>query len=87
MCVCQGVIDILQQYTAAKKLEHTVKAMALGSEAVSCADPYYYEQRFIRRLASHMTGDDAIDPLTILEEQDNSTAQTTTITTTAKPNK
>ena len=58
-----GVIDILQQYTRFKALEHTIKAAALSAEAVSCTDPYSYQQRFMRKIGSHMRGDDTPDPL------------------------
>lgn len=61
--VCSGVIDILQQYTRFKALEHTIKAAALSAEAVSCTDPYAYQQRFLRKLGSHMRGNDDPDPM------------------------
>ena len=52
------MIDILQQYSALKKLEHSFKSTLWGSDAVSCADPYFYQQRFLRKIAPHLMGDD-----------------------------
>jgi len=48
-----GIIDILQQYNLRKKLEHSLKSMAVGCpEELSCIDPPRYSCRFNRFLKS-----------------------------------
>jgi len=44
-----GIIDILQPFNLKKKIEMTVKGKmtAGGKDAVSCADPHFYGQRFL----------------------------------------
>ncbi|KAF7258533.1 hypothetical protein EG68_03892 [Paragonimus skrjabini miyazakii] len=41
-----GIIDILQSYRLAKKLEHGLFALAIDGETVSVAPPNFYSQRF-----------------------------------------
>ncbi len=42
-----GIIDILQQYNLRKKLEHSLKSMAVDCpEELSCIDPPRYSCRF-----------------------------------------
>lgn len=45
-----GIIDILQEYNAAKSLETTVKGAAYGRDAISSVDPVSYSRRFQRFL-------------------------------------
>jgi hypothetical protein len=56
-----GIIDILQRYTTFKKFEASWKGLLISPEAVSCADPYAYHNRFLRRISSHLLGHEAID--------------------------
>lgn len=51
-----GVIDILQRYTARKKVEHNMKSLTHDSAAVSCAPPAFYAQRFLNMITSRMLG-------------------------------
>eukprot|EP00250_Pteridium_aquilinum_P035082 c8583_g1_i1 orf=644-3145(+) len=44
--LCLGIIDILQEYTTAKKIEHAYKAMQFDSVSISAVDPHLYSQRF-----------------------------------------
>jgi 1-phosphatidylinositol-4-phosphate 5-kinase len=43
-----GIIDILTYYGARKKLEHFFKTTVHKKEAVSCAPPAFYAERFLR---------------------------------------
>ncbi|KNC79896.1 hypothetical protein SARC_07716, partial [Sphaeroforma arctica JP610] len=43
-----GVIDVLQNYAIAKKLEHTFKAVMYNSKTVSVCNPDYYECRYLQ---------------------------------------
>ena len=47
-----GVIDILTHYGTRKKLEHFFKTTVNKKEAVSCAPPEFYAQRFIKYIDS-----------------------------------
>jgi hypothetical protein len=69
-----GVIDILQQYTNAKRVEHTLKALVLSADAISCTDPYAYERRFLAKIASHLRGDDTPDALSFDDADDEQAA-------------
>ena len=53
-----GIIDILQRYTARKKMEHGVKALTHDANAVSCAPPSFYAERFLRAIGERMVGVD-----------------------------
>ena len=53
-----GIIDILQRYNARKKMEHGVKALTHDANAVSCAPPSFYAQRFLRAIGERMVGVD-----------------------------
>jgi hypothetical protein len=54
-----GIIDILQQWTMLKRFEQTVKTLAVGSaDAISCADPYAYASRFLRKMDASFKGDE-----------------------------
>lgn len=44
--LCLGIIDILQEYNTAKKLEHAYKALQFDSVSISAVDPHLYSQRF-----------------------------------------
>lgn len=44
--LCLGIIDILQEYTTAKKLEHAYKAFQFDSVSISAVDPHLYSVRF-----------------------------------------
>lgn len=44
--LCFGIIDILQEYNLAKKMEHTLKSMQFDSVSISAVDPHLYSQRF-----------------------------------------
>jgi hypothetical protein len=41
-----GIIDILQQYNAQKKMENTVKSIAYDSDLISSVNPNKYAARF-----------------------------------------
>jgi len=56
-----GIIDVLQSYTNFKKFEHTFKSLLFNAQTVSCTDPYAYSTRFLRRISSHLLGDEPID--------------------------
>lgn len=47
-----GVIDILQQYTARKRLEHLTIGVAYGFDKISCVSPNHYADRFVRFIDS-----------------------------------
>lgn len=47
-----GVIDILQQYTTRKRLEHMTKGLAYGLDKISCVSPNHYAERFVRFIDS-----------------------------------
>ena len=53
-----GIIDILQRYNARKKVEHGVKALTHDANAVSCAPPSFYADRFLRTIGERMVGVD-----------------------------
>lgn len=44
--LCLGIIDILQEYNTAKRLEHAYKSLQFDSVSISAVDPYLYSQRF-----------------------------------------
>ncbi|KAI5079590.1 hypothetical protein GOP47_0005695 [Adiantum capillus-veneris] len=44
--LCVGIIDILQEYNTAKKLEHAYKSLQFDSVSISAVGPYLYSQRF-----------------------------------------
>ena len=46
-----GIIDILTYYGARKKLEHFFKTTVHKKEAVSCAPPAFYAERFLRYMS------------------------------------
>merc|ERR1712146_794958 len=41
-----GIIDILQPYNLRKRVEHALKSVIEGEEAMSCVDPDTYASRF-----------------------------------------
>ena len=53
-----GIIDILQRYNARKKVEHGVKALTHDANAVSCAPPSFYAERFLKAIGERMVGVD-----------------------------
>ena len=46
-----GIIDILTYYGARKKLENFFKTTVHKKEAVSCAPPAFYAERFLRYMS------------------------------------
>ncbi|MCO5575956.1 hypothetical protein L7F22_029763 [Adiantum nelumboides] len=44
--LCLGIIDILQEYNTAKRLEHAYKSLQFDSVSISAVDPSLYSQRF-----------------------------------------
>eukprot|EP01105_Mastigella_eilhardi_P009477 TRINITY_DN2236_c0_g1_i2.p1 TRINITY_DN2236_c0_g1~~TRINITY_DN2236_c0_g1_i2.p1 ORF type:complete len:209 (+),score=30.71 TRINITY_DN2236_c0_g1_i2:149-775(+) len=46
-----GIIDILQEYNARKKVEHSLKALT-SREEISCVDPDTYRSRFVNFIST-----------------------------------
>ncbi|XP_042408453.1 phosphatidylinositol 4-phosphate 5-kinase 1-like isoform X1 [Zingiber officinale] len=44
--LCFGIIDILQDYDIAKKLEHAYKSLQVNPNSISAVDPKLYSRRF-----------------------------------------
>ncbi|KAJ0966644.1 hypothetical protein J5N97_023561 [Dioscorea zingiberensis] len=42
-----GIIDILQDYNIAKRIEHAYKALQFDSISISAVDPEFYSERFL----------------------------------------
>ncbi|XP_047333791.1 phosphatidylinositol 4-phosphate 5-kinase 9 [Impatiens glandulifera] len=42
-----GIIDILQDYTIGKRIEHAYKSVQFDSISISAVDPTFYSQRFL----------------------------------------
>lgn len=42
-----GIIDILQDYNAHKKIEHAYKSLQFDSLSISAVDPVFYSRRFL----------------------------------------
>ena len=42
-----GIIDILQDYSMKKKIEHAYKSVLYDPASISVADPHFYSKRFI----------------------------------------
>ena len=57
-----GIIDILQNYRAKKKLEHAVKSIITNGETVSVHRPGFYANRFKAFMSRYVFNSD--DPLT-----------------------
>jgi 1-phosphatidylinositol-4-phosphate 5-kinase len=59
-----GIIDILQPFNLKKKIEMTVKGKvtAGGKDAVSCADPHFYGQRFLSFVIGNVLSDSELLP-------------------------
>lgn len=53
-----GIIDILIQFQAKKKLEHLVKSIAYSPEEVSVVEPQFYSKRFFEFISSLLVADD-----------------------------
>lgn len=49
-----GIIDILQQYNATKKLEHLFKSMRYDRHEISAVDAEEYASRFVQFVTDHM---------------------------------
>jgi len=49
-----GVIDILQEYNAKKRAEHTLKSFTADSSKISAVDPSFYAERFLDWLQAHV---------------------------------
>ena len=49
-----GVIDILQEYNAKKRAEHTLKSFTADSSKISAVDPSFYAERFLDWLQTHV---------------------------------
>ncbi|VDD80918.1 unnamed protein product [Mesocestoides corti] len=47
-----GIIDILQSYRMAKKMEHTLKSVVIDAETVSVTNPSFYARRFQNALGT-----------------------------------
>lgn len=45
-----GIIDILQDYSVKKKIEHACKSFRYDPMSISVADPNFYSKRFINFL-------------------------------------
>lgn len=45
-----GIIDILQEYNAKKKLEHAYKSLRFDPQCISAVEPKLYAKRFINFL-------------------------------------
>ncbi|XP_024979412.1 phosphatidylinositol 4-phosphate 5-kinase 8 [Cynara cardunculus var. scolymus] len=45
-----GIIDILQDYSMRKKVEHAYKSVRYDSASISVADPQFYSKRFVKFL-------------------------------------
>nr|GEV49453.1 phosphatidylinositol 4-phosphate 5-kinase 8 [Tanacetum cinerariifolium] len=45
-----GIIDILQDYSMRKKIEHACKSVRYDPKSISVADPKFYSERFIKFL-------------------------------------
>ncbi|WOK94893.1 phosphatidylinositol 4-phosphate 5-kinase 9 [Canna indica] len=43
-----GIIDVLQEYNVAKKVEHAYKSLQYDSVSISVVDPEFYAQRFLK---------------------------------------
>jgi len=54
-----GIIDILQRYTAGKKIETALKSISFRGEGISCVEPWTYGQRFLSYLSKAVT--DSVD--------------------------
>jgi 1-phosphatidylinositol-4-phosphate 5-kinase len=52
-----GVIDIFTKYDRKKKWENFFKGMIVGKEGISCAEPNYYADRFMRFIRDSIGGD------------------------------
>lgn len=50
---CFGIIDVLQDYNWAKKLEHFAKVYLLCKDkyGISCVNPSLYRNRFLAKMA------------------------------------
>jgi 1-phosphatidylinositol-4-phosphate 5-kinase len=56
--VCMGIIDILTQYNASKRLEHAYKSLQFDSVSISVVDPRFYSERFQSFIASAFLEED-----------------------------
>lgn len=55
-----GIIDILTEFSFAKKLEYVGKSMTTCSQKFSCLPPDNYQKRFVRFTNSIIKGDDGV---------------------------
>ena len=46
VALCLGIIDILQEYNASKRLEHAYKSIKFDSISISVVEPHFYSKRF-----------------------------------------
>lgn len=49
-----GVIDILQQFNAMKRMENTIKGMYQDAKKISCVDSQFYAERFVKFLSENI---------------------------------
>jgi 1-phosphatidylinositol-4-phosphate 5-kinase len=43
-----GIIDILQEYSMRKKMEHAYKSIKYNSLSISVVEPRFYSERFLK---------------------------------------
>ena len=43
-----GIIDILQEYSMRKKVEHAYKSVKYNPQSISVVEPRFYSERFLK---------------------------------------